>query len=103
MARTIRRIVVALDDSADSRLVLEEAVALAARMKAELSGLFVEDTTLLNAAQLSLTRQVNFSGQTVEALDSQGLERVLRGQAEAIRRALGQAAQRHDLTWSFCP
>jgi len=101
MARTIRRIVVALDDSADSRLVLEEAVALAARMKAELSGLFVEDTTLLNAAQLSLTRQVNFSGQTVEALDSQGLERVLRGQAEAIRRALGQAAQRHDLTWSF--
>lgn len=101
MARAIRRIVVALDDSADSRLVLEEAVVLAASMKAELAGLFVEDATLLNAAQLSLTRQVNFSGQTVEALDSQGLERVLRGQAETVRGALSRAAQRHDLSWSF--
>lgn len=101
MAQIIRRIVVALDDSADSRLVLEEAVALAASMKAELAGLFVEDSTLLNAAQLSLTRHVNFSGQRIEPLDARGLERVLRGQAEAVREALGRAAQRHDLTWSF--
>jgi nucleotide-binding universal stress UspA family protein len=101
MARTIRRIVVALDHSPESRSVLEEAVSLAATMKAELAGLFVEDATLLNAAQLSPTRQLNFSGQTVDGLDPEGLERVLRGQAEAIRAALEHAAMRQDVAWSF--
>ncbi len=101
MSRDIRRIVVALDDSAESRSVLEEAVALAAGMKAELAGLFVEDATLLNAAQLSFIRQVSLSGQTVEAMDSTSLERSLRGQAETIRAALQRAAGRHNLVWSF--
>jgi len=101
VAREIRRIVVALDDSVESRLVLDEAVTLAVSMKADLAGLFVEDATLLNAAQLSFVRQVSLSGRAVEAMDAGMLERSLRGQAEAIRAALQRAAVRHKLTWSF--
>jgi nucleotide-binding universal stress UspA family protein len=101
MVRTIRRIVVALDDSAESRSVLEAAVSLAARMKAELAGLFVEDATLISAAQLNFIRQVSLSGEAIEAMDSQSLERSLRGQAEAIRAEMQRAAGRHNLTWSF--
>lgn len=103
MTRTLamRRIVVALDDSADSRSVLEEAVALAARMRAEVAGLFVEDATLLNAAELGVVRQVSLNGQSVETMDTRTVQRALRGQAEAMRGALERAALRHNLSWSF--
>lgn len=101
MAREIRRIVVALDDSVESRVVLEEAVALAVRMKADLIGLFVEDATLLAAAQHPFIRQVSLSGQAIEAMDSPSLERGLRAQAESIRRTLQRAIGQHQLSWSF--
>jgi len=101
MAREIRRIVVALDDSVESRTVLEEAVALAVRTNADLIGLFIEDATLLAAARHPFIRQVSLSGQAIEAVDSPSLERGLRAQAESIRRALERAVGRQKLSWSF--
>ena len=52
---TPRRILVALDASAHSHAALAAAVALAARLHAEIEGLFVEDINLLRLAELPFT------------------------------------------------
>ena len=54
----IRRILVALDASEASRAAIRSAVDLAARFRAELVGLFVEDVNLLRSAQLPFVRKV---------------------------------------------
>ncbi|HSL81665.1 MAG TPA: universal stress protein, partial [Thermoanaerobaculia bacterium] len=52
--RTIRRILVALDASADSAAALEAATALAALFGAELQGLYVEDLNFVRLPELSM-------------------------------------------------
>ena len=47
---TIRRILVALDASPHSQAALQAASELAAALKAELVGIFVEDVNLLHLA-----------------------------------------------------
>ena len=44
---------------------------------------------------------MSLTGQALEAMDSQAIERSLRGQADTIRTALQRAAGRHNLVWSF--
>ena len=55
---TLRRIVVGLDAGPRDRAALEAAAQLAARMQAELVGLFVEDIDLLHLAGLPFAREV---------------------------------------------
>jgi len=54
----IRRILVAMDTLSDNQAVLESAAELAAQLEAELTGLFVEDTDLLQAAELPVSLEV---------------------------------------------
>lgn len=97
----IRRIVVALDASADSLAGLEAAVQLAADLRAEVLGVFVEETDLLRAGELPATREVTlFSGEPRE-LDRDELERQIRAQAKRARKALEAAAERARIAWSF--
>ena len=98
---TFRRILVALDASSENRAALEAAVDLAARMEAELLGLFVEDVNLLRLARLSSAREVRFA-RTLGAPPSMGaIRRGLKVQAATARRALEAAAARRGLRWSF--
>lgn len=97
----IRRVLVALDASPSSLAVLEAAARLAETLRAELSGLFVEDENLLRIAELPFARAVeSFSG-TPRPLESRGLERGLRAEASRARRALEIVAERGLLRWSF--
>lgn len=97
----IRRILVAVDASRHSLAALDAAVELAARLEAELLGLFVEDINLLRLAGLPFAREVHFPSAVARELDSPHLEQELRRQASRARRALMTAAEQTQIRWSF--
>ncbi len=95
----LRRILVALDVSEQSRAALEAAARLAGGLNAELVGLFVEDSDLLRMAELPVTRLVGARG--TGALDSAMLRRAFKVQAAEAREALERTAERWQIKWSF--
>lgn len=98
---SIRRILVALDASAHSLAALEAAANVAAQLEAELSGLFVEDITLLHLAGLPFAREVGFPSAMSRPLNGNSVERMLRTMAIQARAALGAVAEKRNLRWSF--
>lgn len=96
-----RRIVVALDPADPNLTTLQAAAEIAARMRAELVGVFVEDIDLLRVAGLPFAREFTPYGSGGRGLDTRAMERTLRAQATALRRALAAAAERRHLQWSF--
>ncbi|MBZ5611264.1 MAG: universal stress protein [Acidobacteriia bacterium] len=100
-SHAIRRILVALDASPDSVAALEMAVDLAARMEAELAGLFVEDVALLRMADSPSAREIAYPAASQAPLNRAIMERKLRAQSEQIRNTLAAAAHRAQLRWSF--
>jgi len=97
----VRRILVALDTSPHSLAALEAAVNLAAKMNAELLGLFVEDTALLRLAEVPCAREILYFSAAESPLSRASMESRLRGQAEQARKALAAAARRAHVEWSF--
>jgi nucleotide-binding universal stress UspA family protein len=100
MAMT-RRIVVALDASDDSLAALVAATKLAADLRAELLGLFVEDINLLRLVELPCAAEVVYASSSARALDLARLERALRMQAAELERALASAAETTNVRWTF--
>jgi len=98
---TIQRILVAVDASPHSLWALEAAGELAASLRAEVLGLFVEDINLLRLASLPFAREVGFFSGSLRRLDIQNVERQLRAQAERARKALTTIAERAQVRWSF--
>lgn len=97
----VRRIVVAIDGSPDATEVLEAAARLAARLHAELEGVFVRDINLVRLAGLPVGREIQFlTGQgrdfTVEALEADTRTREF-----TAERALAAAAERVQVQFSF--
>lgn len=97
----IRRILVALDASEHSLAALQAAAEMAAKMEAELLGLFVEDANLLQLAGLPFAREVGGVAGTARRLDAPAMERSLKAQAERSRQALAAVAEPWRLHWSF--
>jgi len=100
-AWTIRRILVALDASAHSLAAVEAAVELAARLEAELLGLFVEDVDLLRFAESPCAREILYASAKDAPLSRATMESRLRAQCEQARKALSAAAARLQVPWSF--
>jgi nucleotide-binding universal stress UspA family protein len=98
---TIRRILVALDASGHSLAALKAAVELAASLKAELLGLFVEDINLLRLAGLPFAQEIPYPLAAAQQMDSLRLEQELRTQASRAKRALAEAAEPVRVSWSF--
>ena len=94
-------VLVALDASPHSRRALRAAAELAARMRAELRGLFVEDVNLIRLSNLTFCYEVSTYMTTPRRLDSRTIERDLRIQAQQLRHALAQAAVLAHVNWSF--
>ena len=98
----LRRIVVVLEPQARALGALDAAARLAARMQAELDGLFIEDEGLLRLAALPFAREIGFSSASARTLDVPGVERWLRALADEMRRGLAAAADRSTVArWSF--
>jgi hypothetical protein len=100
MTGAIERIVVALDAVSENRTAIGAAARLAARWKAHLHGVFVEDDNLIRLAHLPFARQVTL-GLGAESLNLQQAERQLRVFAERARRELAASAKNHGVEWSF--
>ncbi len=97
----VRRILVALDASAEAETALETAAELAARLQAEVVGLFVEDINLLRLAALPFARELVPGSVRSRTLDPADMERSLRARAEAMKRHLACCAERARIHWSF--
>ena len=98
--RAIERVVVPLDAASDSRAAIDTAVELAARVKATLRGIFVEDEDLLHLASLPFARQSTL-GAGVERLTRDAIELHLKAAAERARRQLLAAAGRRGVDATF--
>jgi nucleotide-binding universal stress UspA family protein len=100
MTAGIERIVVALDAASENRTAIGTAARLAARWKAHLHGIFIEDDDLIRLAALPFARQVTL-GFGVEPLNLQRAERQMHAFAERARLDLAAAAKHHGVEWSF--
>jgi len=96
-----RRIVVALDGSPTSLAALEATAELASAWGAEITGLFLEDTSLLRMASLPFAQEVGSHSGAFRALNVGQAERELRSQADRARNTLWYVAERFRLTASF--
>jgi len=97
----VRRIMVALDGSMHASAALDAATALAAKLHAELEGVFVQDVNLARLAALPVGREIQFlTGRgrnfTTDELDAQNREQEL-----CARRAIAAAAARARVTHAF--
>jgi len=100
-ALEIRRILLALDASPGSLAALDAAVELAAKIEAELSGVFVEDEELVRMAESPFARQILYPSATEGTVTRASVEREMKSQSERARRALEEAAQKAHVRWSF--
>ena len=98
---TIRRIVVAMDNTATAGHALDAAIDLAARLQAELEGLFVEDETLMRVAELNLGRTFNMLSGRAQTFDAAAMSAMLRGEAARVREALAAQAARSRVSHTF--
>jgi len=99
--RIIQSIAVAIDCSPHSKASLEAAAEMAARLKAELIGIFVEDINLLRVAGLPFAEEVRLYSATTTKLDAGELERLLRQQAKQARELLQRTAEARTLRHTF--
>lgn len=97
----IRRIVVALDSSAQDGGMLRAVAALAARLQAELHGLFILDANLTRFAELPCATEVISSSAAARNIDPAVLRKDLQRQIDKVSRALASIAQQQNVRWSF--
>lgn len=95
------RVVVLLDASPTGRRVLAAAVEMAARRHLALRGVYVEDTALVQSAELPVTREVSLTTATVGPMEPERLHALLRREARELRSALERAAIGRRLDWAF--
>jgi hypothetical protein len=100
VSAAIERVVVSLDAAADNRGAIEIAARLAARAKAPLHGIFIEDEELLHVAALPFTCQLA-PGIGMQPFTVEDTELQLKAAAERVRREFVAAAQRHQVEASF--
>jgi nucleotide-binding universal stress UspA family protein len=100
-APTIRRILAAVDASPQSLGALRGAADLAARLDAELLGMFVEDVTLLQLANLPVAREVRTFSATVHELDTRRVRRLIDAQSGRVYRAIQTVASERQVTWTY--
>lgn len=101
LSERIRRILIALDASAGSLAALEAVASLAARLEAELVGLFVEDVNLLRLARLPFARALSTTFAQRRPLATTDMERALRAQAALAEQAMARVSARLGVPWTF--
>jgi hypothetical protein len=96
-----RRVLVALDPCAAELADFEATARLAAGMNAELVGLFVEDSGLIEAADLPVTQLIPAGCRSMAAVDASAMRRAFRVAAAHARETLSTVAERWQVQWSF--
>jgi len=96
-----RRILVALDASPSSMDSLEMAVNLAARMRAQLETLFVEDINLLRLAALPFAAELDRSSGEARSMNEAGITSALQAYVERLRRRLDWFSEHRKIQYSL--
>lgn len=100
--RMLRRLVVALGAHGRDEAALTLAAELARKLDAELSGLFVEDSELLDVAALPVTSLLVHHSMQRRAFDALSVERCFRVEEQRLRRLMAAISERHRIPrWSF--
>jgi nucleotide-binding universal stress UspA family protein len=97
----IQRIVIAIDASPTSIEALEATADLAARWRAEVLGIYVEDTDLLKAATLPFAGEVGSHSGSFRAINPKDIQRQFRTLADRARREFDRVVQRFSTASSF--
>ncbi len=101
-ARRIRRIVVAFDGATDENLAaVETGAAFAARLRADLLGLFIEDSDLAKLAEYPGVATFGALSAGRPPLGAAHLKAALRAQLARTRHAVERAAERRHIRSSF--
>ena len=96
----IERVIVPLDAASENRTAIDTAAHLAARVRARLLGIFVEDEDLLNLASLPFSRQITL-GAAAEPLTPDHVALHLRLAADRAHQQLLEAAQHYRVAAGF--
>ena len=96
-----RRILLALDATSEDEGALDVAARLAARLEAELTSLLVEDIDMVRLAELPGAYAFSTLSARRQSLDAGLVERALKVQLAATRRAVEAAARRRNVSASF--
>jgi nucleotide-binding universal stress UspA family protein len=97
----IRRLVVAVDGSACSRVVLRTAARLAGYWGARLDGVFVQDATLARVAELSVAHEVIAYSARSRPFTRSDLEREQRILADQVDGWASDLARVNQVRWRF--
>ncbi len=97
----MRRIAVTLDAFEVSVQALEQAVRLAARMGAQLEGIFIEDIDLIAVSELPFLKEVRRVSRSENAVNLARMEQEFRALARRAERLLSEQARQHNVAWSF--
>ncbi|MGD8926400.1 MAG: universal stress protein [Thioalkalispiraceae bacterium] len=97
----IRRVLVAIDSSELNHEILQTAMELASRFKAELNAVYIEDINLLRMAELPLAREVVYGAVKASQLTPNEMERSLQLQSARLRRFVEKIAQTKEINISF--
>jgi nucleotide-binding universal stress UspA family protein len=100
-AMVYRRVVLQIDAASHCLDTITMASEIAARLDAELRGVFVEDNDLLSAGGLEFVREISLSSATARHFDRPALEAQLNAMARSARRKLAQEAAKRDLVFAF--
>jgi K+-sensing histidine kinase KdpD len=100
-AARFRRILMAVDSTPENLSTVESVADLAARLEAELLGLFVEDIDLLRLAEHPEASAFSLLSAGRQHLTKGMVQRALRAQAARGRRAVEDAAARRRVKSSF--
>lgn len=99
--QNITRIIINVDCGGFSSSIMESAVILAARLQANLCGLFIEDTELLQLANLPFTREITLHTALSRDLSSRSMERHLNAMAAQMRQTMEELARISNVGYSF--
>lgn len=101
MSAAIERILIAMDPSPPAVAACQAAASLAAALRAELVGMFIEDADLIASAQLPVTREVGATTGLPRRLSAADLDAQLRVAARRTREALELVAGAVSISATF--
>ena len=98
---SIRRILVAVDASRDSRAALRAAVQMASRFHAELEGLYVEDLNVLRAARIPFANEFGHYTGDRRLISPMAIERDMRARVRQMRRLFHAMIEQESIRGFF--
>lgn len=90
---SVARILVVVDDSPECAVALRSVMRMAERSRATVEALFIEDTTVLHLASLTVVRHVHRHGGPAAPLDATTIESMYRSQRLGAQRTVSAVAR----------